>query len=152
MNTPVPKDNQPPADRSPERVPTSPGLMPWILVAVPAGALVLGVLIGALVAGAGDENDATPEATATVTASTSVGPPDGNAIVIPRECLDAAESVQEATALLRDNVSAIQNFETDQILEVLNRLEDLTNEADERARQCSEAEITSTDPQPAATP
>lgn len=113
----------------------------WLMVAVPTAALLIGLLIGSLVAGAGNGGGTEPAATVTVTASPSGAGTADTAVVVPQECLKAAGTIRDATTLLRRNVSAIQDFDADRVVDVLNQLEDLTNQADAQASTCSDVDV-----------
>lgn len=119
--------------------------MHWSLIAVPAVALLVGLVLGGLVVGVGSGgSSADPEDRETVTVSPSANSSDDTAVIVPRECIQAAETVQEATRRIRDELSAIRNFQASRIVDLLNELEDLTNQADEQARTCSDISVTPT--------
>ncbi len=142
QNTPDPEDAraQPDEDRRP---PTR--TMHWSFVAVPAVALVVGLVLGGLVVGVGRGGSSLePEARETVTLSPSANSSEDTAVIVPSECVQAAETVQEATRLIRDDLSAIRDFRANKIVDLLNELEDLTNQANEQARTCSDISITPT--------
>ncbi len=115
---------------------------------LPAGTFVLGVLLGGLVVGValdggdGSRAQGTPSPSPTQ-ASSSAG---GTAVVVPDECLAAAQTVRDATALIRDNVSAIRDFRAQKIIDFLNQLEDLDQRAREEANACRDVTVTSTAP------
>lgn len=125
--------------------------MHWGVVVAPAVALVVGLVVGGLVVGAGN-GGASPSATRTVTVSPSANPSEDTAVVVPKECVQAADTVQEALALLRDNISAIQEFRANAIIDLLNELEDLSNKANTEARTCSDITITPTSDAASPTP
>lgn len=125
----------------------------WSMIAVPAVALLVGLILGGLVVGVGTGGSSTgPEDKVTVTVSPSANSSEDTAVIVPRECVQAAETVQEATRLLRDDLSAIRNFQASKIVDLLNELEDLTNQADEQARTCSDISITPTSDAASPTP
>ena len=77
----------------------------WFVV-VPAFTLLVGMVLGGLIVGVTDVGSE-PEAQPTATSSPSPGDPSPSqdvTVVVPQECLEAAETVQEATELIRDGV------------------------------------------------
>lgn len=125
----------------------------WSLIAVPAVALLVGLVLGALVVGVGNGGStADPEGRVTVTVSPSANSSEDTAVIVPRECAQAAETVQEATQLIRDDLSAVRNFQASKIVDLLNELEDLTNQANEQARTCSDISVTPTSDAASPTP
>lgn len=128
-----------------------PRTMHWSFVAIPAVAFVIGLLIGGLVIGAGTGGDDEPTASETVTPGPSTDESSDTTVVVPHDCVQAAESVREATQLIRDNLSAIQDFRAQKIIDMLNELEDLSAQANDQAKSCSDVEI-STPSAPSATP
>ena len=118
-------------------------------VALPALTLLLGLVLGALIAGVAVDGPLTgedPSSDPTSTESPSPEPdetsPTGDIeVVVPQECLEAADTVEEATKVLRDGVGAIEDFEREPLLDVLNRLEDLEAEAREQADRCSDVDV-----------
>lgn len=114
----------------------------WAVLA-PALALVLGLVIGALVAGAG-ESVRSPGSSPTATVTETVGSsPEDTSIVIPQECLDAAETVEEATDVLRRGVAAVRDFRRQELVDLLNELEDLEARARQEASTCSDVDVNS---------
>jgi len=118
---------------------------PWwssASVLAPVVALIIGLVLGAVVVGAG-QSSRSPEDAETVTVTPS---PDatGNdtAVVVPQECVQAAETLEEATDRLREVVGAVRDFSRDRLVELLNELEDLEAQAREEAVACSEVDIT----------
>jgi len=51
------------------------------------------------------------------------------------------ETVQEATALIRDGASAIREFRPDELITLLDDLEDLDAVAREQATACEEVDV-----------
>lgn len=142
---PDPDDDRAPRAQPGENRPQSARTTHWSLIAVPAVALLVGLVLGGLVVGVGTGgSSADPEGRETVTVSPSANSSEDTAVIVPRECVQAAESVQEATRLIRDELSAIRNFQAGRIVDLLNELEDLTNQADEQAQRCSDISITPT--------
>ena len=109
---------------------------------------VLGLLIGGLVIAAGSDSGSEPEANPTVTASPSSSASADTAVVVPQECVQAAKTVQEATSRIRDGVADIRDFRAQKIVDLLNELEDLSQQANEEAKTCSNIEVTTSDPSP----
>lgn len=121
--------------------PRSGPLSRWVVVA-PAIALLVGLVLGGLVVGVASndsDSDDVDDAVPTPTASTSA---PGTAVVVPDACLQSAETVAEATNLIRNGVGAIRDFRPEEILDLLNELEDLDAQAREQAAMCADVEIT----------
>jgi hypothetical protein len=118
----------------------------WSVI-VPAVALLVGLLIGGVVVGVadgdGDSPSAAPEPTESPTDSPSPSPADGGAtaLVVPDECLAAADTVEEVTALVRQGVGAIRDLQTAELRSVLRELEGLDQQAREQAQACRESRI-----------
>lgn len=128
----------------------------WFVV-LPALALVIGLVLGGLIVGValdGSPTDEGPSSDPTSTDSPSPDP-DGSTptddsggdaggdveIVVPQECLDAADTVERATQVMRDGVGAIEDFDRQPLLDALNRLEDLEAQARAQADRCSQVEV-----------
>ncbi len=126
----------------------------WALVAAPAVALVVGVVLGVVLTSVGgDSSGKDADDSPTTSASDSSSPGTGDvAVVVPSECGDAAETVQEATNLIRENVSAIREFRTKDIVEFLNELEDLDQQARDQAEACSKVDVSTVSPSPTLSP
>ncbi len=144
QNTPPqPEDRSAPSGRS------RPG--GWY-VALPAVALVVGLVLGGLVVGlsmsgdsGGDDEDTAGGQSTTSAQPTAVA---SDTLVIPAACAQAADSVRDAASLLNDGVAAIRNFQRKKIVDLLNQLEDLSRQAQEQAQTCSASGVTTA---PAAT-
>ncbi|NYD40379.1 hypothetical protein [Nocardioides panaciterrulae] len=126
------------------------------LIWVPAGTFLLGVLLGGLVTGValdghgGTRAEGTPSTSPT---QASPSPSGGTAVVVPDECAAAAQTVRDATALIRDNVAAIRDFQAQKIVDFLNRLEDLDKRAGQEAAACQDVSVAHTGPSsPLASP
>ena len=116
-------------------------------VAAPAIALVVGLVIGGLVVWAGQggsSNEAAPSTTPSPTPSASATAPGNATVVVPRECLAAADTVQEATDVFRDLVSAFRDFRAEELRNLLDRLETLQKQARSEADACRDVEVTGT--------
>ena len=121
----------------------------WALVAAPAAALVVGVLLGVVLTSVGGDSGGDADGSPTTSASDSSSPGTGDvAVVVPSECGDAAETVREATNLIRENVSAIREFRTKDIVDFLNELEDLDQQARDQADACSKVDVSTVSPSP----
>lgn len=134
----------------PDDEPDRSGLLGRWVVAVPAAAFLVGLGLGALVVGvAGDDEGSAAEATE----SPSASPGPATAVVVPDSCLEAAETVEEATGLIREGVGAIRSFEPDELIDLLDQLEDLDNLAREQAATCTASTVTDAPlPDASATP
>jgi len=114
---------------------------------VPAITFVVGLLLGALVVGVGLDGDGTAtdgDSTETPTSGADPTPTDDVQVVVPQECLQAAQTVTEATNLIRSGVEAIRDFRPDELADLLDRLEDLDAEAQDQAAQCSQVDVSQT--------
>lgn len=123
-------------------------------VALPAVALVVGLVLGGLVVGLAMSGDSGSGTEATDEGASAPPTPTGmpsQTLVIPSACAEAAESVREATALLDDGVGAIRDFQRKRIVDLLNQLEDLSRQSQEQAQACSASDVT-TPPAPVTTP
>ncbi len=120
-----------------------PRLGSWWFAVVPAITLLVGLVLGGLVVGV--TVDGEPESR-TTPAPTPVdpSPTEDVTVVVPQECLEAAETVQEATALIRDGASAIREFRPDELITLLDDLEDLDAVAREQATACEEVDVSRT--------
>lgn len=116
----------------------------WSVLA-PAGALLVGLVLGGVLVGVMNDSDE-PAADASPGASptpggTDVSPtPGATTIVVPDECLEAAESVEQALALVERGAAAIRDFEPDQLRTLLRDLEELDGEARAQADACQQAQ------------
>lgn len=136
--------------------PTPARTMPWWYVVVPAATFVIGLVIGALVTGVGSSSDdeASPAETESAGPTPADSPTTASAdttVVVPRECIEAAETAEEATQLILDNLSAVRNFEGERIIELLDRLEELSQQTQDLGQSCSEIDVDASDV-PSATP
>ena len=134
-------DRSEPMDDTPE-----PQRGGWWFVVIPALTLIVGLVLGGLIVGVTDVGSE-PEAQPTATSSPSPGDPSPSqdvTVVVPQECLEAAETVQDATELIRDGASAIRDFRPDELITLLDELEDLDAVAREQAATCEETDVSST--------
>jgi hypothetical protein len=126
--------------RSPERSRS------WWPVLAPAVALVVGLLIGGVVVGVADDDDV-PSTSPTPSSSPTLDDPTGSpaegatTIVVPDACLEAVDTVEEATQLTRDGAAAIRDFEPAELRSLLTELEELDQRAREQAQACREADV-----------
>lgn len=112
------------------------------MVWVPAVTFLVGIGLGALVvgvAGGGDSGAASTPPPSTSPSSPS--PSGGTAVVVPNQCLEAARTVREATDLIRSNVTAIRDFQAQKIVDFLNQLEDLDQQARQQAAACQDVSV-----------
>lgn len=121
-------------------------LTSWWPVVAPAAALVAGLLIGGVVVGVargGDAGSAVRErspsqSTPGATTSPSRGP---TTVVVPSQCLEAADTVDRLTSLTREAVGAIRDFEPQQLRQMLDRLETLDADARKQAAACRDVKV-----------
>jgi hypothetical protein len=115
------------------------------VVLVPALALVVGVVLGGVVVGVAPggvdpQDPSVGEDTGQPTETTSDGP--ATALIVPDSCLEAAETVQQATGVIRDGLGAIREFRADEIIDLLDQLENLDTQAREQAGTCTGTTVT----------
>lgn len=121
-----------------------------LLAILPAITFVLGVVLGGVVVGAeggSDEPDTDETPSPTPTQSTTPSPGD-TAVVVPQECLAVADTVDQLTQAVRDNLDAIREFRSQDIVEMLDRLEDLDQQAREQADACRDVQVDTVSPSP----
>jgi hypothetical protein len=118
----------------------------WWFAVVPALTLLVGLVLGGVIVGVAGDGSQPPDDNGTASSPTSVGQsPSGDvAVVVPQECLEAAETVQQATELIRDGVGAIRDFRPDELITLLDELEDLDAQAREQAATCEQVDISRT--------
>jgi hypothetical protein len=114
-------------------------------VLAPAVALVVGLLIGGVVVGVAGDDEA-PTTTPAPTSPTVDDPPGsptdgGTTIVVPDACLEAVNTVEDATQLTRDGAAAIRDFEPAELTALLTELEELDQQAREQAQACRDADV-----------
>lgn len=130
------------APASPPR--STPGA--WFVLA-PAAALVVGLLLGGLLVWAGRDDPSgvsAPEDGATAAPSPSAAAGEDTAVVVPSECLEAADTVEEATDVFRDLAGAVRDLRTGELPELLTRLERLDAQARSQADACREVQVSAT--------
>lgn len=140
-------DNGDPSENPDTRDPVTPGgsggprpLSRWV-VAAPSIALVLGMLLGGSLIWV-TTNDTSPNAEDERDDDPDSRPSPGTAVVVPDACLEAAETVREATELIRSGLDDIRAFRAEELIDLLNDLEDLDSEARAQAQTCSEVQVT----------
>jgi len=113
----------------------------WWFAVVPALTLIVGLVLGGLIVGvAGDDPAADPSPTDAPT--TPEASPSGDVTVaVPQECVAAADTVQQATGLIRDGVAAVRDFRPEELIDLINELEDLEALAREQAAACSAVDV-----------
>ncbi|MEP7090753.1 MAG: hypothetical protein ABI776_11670 [Nocardioidaceae bacterium] len=125
----------------------------WGGLLIPAATFLVGLLIGGLVIGVGrsggDSSNAAGDpasssgASGSPSSTTGASASPGETVVtVPAECQKAADKVREATKLLRSTVGDVRNFKPNQIIDALNRLEDLDNQTRPLLHRCSQVEVT----------
>lgn len=123
---------------------STPGV--WFVLA-PAIALVVGLLLGGLLVWAGQDDPSKvtapdPDPTSSPTPSATAG--EDTAVVVPSECLEAADTVEEATEVFRDLAGALRDFRADELRQLLTRLETLEAQARSQADACRDVQVSST--------
>ncbi len=124
----------------------------WSVFA-PAAALLLGLVLGGVLVGVvvdgDDERSLGTDPSASPTPGGDSGSPSAGAtvIVVPDECLAAADSVDQAVELARQGADAVRQFEPEQLRELLRELEELDLRARAQAEACREVQ-TSSSPAP----
>ncbi|CAN5436467.1 hypothetical protein BH18ACT8_BH18ACT8_09680 [soil metagenome] len=118
----------------------------WLTLAVPAATFLIGLVLGGVVVGVGtDGDDSSLEPTVTTPPADAAGSPTASVtVVVPEACIQAAETVNQATALIRDGVSSIRDFQPEQLVDLLNQLEDLDAQARAQAQECSKVDVSQT--------
>jgi len=123
-----------------ESLPTESVLAAGWYLAVPAIALLVGLVLGGLIVGVA-ENGSGPSSEAATPSATDPSPREDATVVVPPECLEAANTVRDATRLLREGVDALRDVRIQELLDLLNEVEDLDALAREQADTCSQANV-----------
>ena len=114
----------------------------WLGLLVPTVTFLVGLVLGGVLVYAnsgGDASDvAVPESEAT--ASPSAGAQD-TVVTLPAACDQAATKVREAYALLRQAVGQVRDFQADALVDTLNSLEDVDEEARVLVSECSAVQV-----------
>lgn len=136
-------------------------LQRWGGLVIPAATFLVGLLIGGLVIGVGmsggddsasaagdDESSGSPSPSATASAS-----PGDTVVTIPAACHAAADKLREATRVMRRAAGNVRDFNPDELVAALNRLEKLDNQTRPLVNRCSQVEVTtSSTPIPSDSP
>jgi hypothetical protein len=117
-----------------------PVLRGWYVL-VPAAALLVGILLGALVVGVVGDNDQ-PEDPSREPTSPPTPTAAGTGVVVPDTCLETADTAEQMITTLRDGIGAIRQFQEDRIRALLDELEDLEARARRQAAACRDTSIT----------
>jgi len=114
----------------------------WVVSAVPAITFVVGLVLGGLVIGVGIDGDGgNPAGTPTTAGGSQPTPTSDVTVVVPNACIQAAETVTEAMDLIREGVTAVRDFQPQELIELLDQLEDLDARGRDLAQQCSEVDV-----------
>lgn len=116
----------------------------WSVLA-PAAALLVGLVLGGVLVGVMNDDDdnepsAEPEASASPTPGDASPSESATIIVVPNECLEAADSVEEALQLVERGAAALRDFESAELRELLRELEALDAQARAQAEACQEVQ------------
>lgn len=113
-------------------------------VLVPAVALVLGLVLGGLLVWVGKDPGVAPTDPATTSQTPEPVEPSqaGTAVVVPDACLEAADSAREAVDAIQKGVGSVRNFNGDEIIDLLDRLEDIDARVRDQVATCRETEVT----------
>lgn len=131
------------AEEAPQAPPRrAPGI--WFVLA-PAIALVVGLVLGGLLVWAGQEDPTDTTASADGSAPTPSPTPSATGaateVVVPAECLEAADTVEAATGVFRDLASALRDFRANELRELLTELEELEQQARDQADACRQVQV-----------
>lgn len=113
----------------------------WWPVLAPAAALLVGLVLGGVLVGVVDGDDdpsAEPQPSSSPTTGDVGASPSATIVVVPDECLAAADSVEEALRLVERGAGAIRDFQSEELRELLRELEDLDTRARAQAEACLE--------------
>lgn len=114
-------------------------------VLIPALTFLAGLALGwAVVAvSQSDDPDDSPEASAEASESPTSAPAEGDIVVtVPAACEQSAANLREATSLLRESVGQVRDFNPDQIVDTLNRLEEIDEETRPLIDECEGVSVT----------
>lgn len=121
----------------------------WGSLVIPAATFLVGLLLGGLVIGVGrsggDSSGVANGSGSTRSASPTTGgsaTPGETVVSVPAACSEAADKIREATTLLRNTVGDFRNFKPNEIVDALNRLEDLDGETRPLLQACSQVGVT----------
>ncbi len=63
---------------------------------------------------------------------------------VPAACRDSARNLREATRLLDDAIGSVRDFDPDDLIDVLDRLQTLDEETRPLVNECSQADASAT--------
>lgn len=117
----------------------------WGLRLLPALTFLVGTVLGAVVVIAGQPgatvSEVTGEPSPSPSASSDAGAGGDTVVTLPAACEGAAENVTEATRLIDEAATAVRDFRPDELVDLLNRLEDLDTETRELAAECRRVQV-----------
>ena len=140
---------EPRADGATETTSRAEGSRSWWPVLAPAAAFLAGLLLGGLLIGVVSDDDGTPAADPESGASTSAdgssaSPSEGDTtIVVPEECLEAVDSVEQALDLADRSAGAVRDFQPEELRSLLRELEGLDQQARAQVEACRQVEADS---------
>lgn len=111
----------------------------WWMRAAPALTFLVGLALGGLVVGvaANSSNQAGESKSQTAqTPSADAGSPDVT-VTVPGACQDAAALVQQAVVLLRQGAADVRDFQPNDLVEMLDKLETIDAELRAVSPKCS---------------
>lgn len=115
----------------------------WLVRLLPALTFVVGLAIGSLVVLAGTGGDDTGAGTPkeNTAASPSASPTGDTVVTVPEACREAGANLSAATALLRDSVDSVRDFQPDRIVKALDRLQTLDQQTRPLVARCSAVRV-----------
>ena len=121
---------------------TAPPWQTWGGLVLPALTFLVGLALGLVlmfaVGDGGPDSAAEPAPSPSEPTATS-----GDTVVtVPAACEAAAENISEATRLLDDIAGSVRDFQPQELVERLNRLEDLDVATRPLAERCSQVSVT----------
>ncbi len=117
---------------APTSVERAPRVPLWAMV-LPAGALAVGIAIGAAVAGAGHQGTPAPAATMGATGTPS---PSTVEVRVPVECVQLAEEAATALPPIDEVTQAVSNLDIQRIQEYVAKMEVAGPRLRDLAQQC----------------
>jgi hypothetical protein len=148
------RDSGAAGERAPSTTPQRPA---WVVWALPAAGLLVGLLVGfAVWGGATDdgepEEQAQPRPSMTASASSPAGSDPTVTVTIPQECLDAVDASEQALDLLEQATAAISEFDAAELQQIVDQLQDSQERIRELGEDCRDmAVVPSTIPSAAPT-
>lgn len=125
-----------PADREELRTQHTRGA--WFVL-LPALTFVAGLLLSWLVVGVALDDDAPDRVGADPSEPTSPSP--GTGVVVPDACIEAVDTAQQAISSIQDGARALRDFRPEEVIDLLDELEDLDQQAREQIATCQDARI-----------